>query len=208
MPQAAPRCASRGCWKGISSAIGSIWRFYCRNDYSSKAASCRRTGARGCRRRPHGPAPCACRPNGGPAPAPLRPYASPKLQRRRLDQPDQRVNEPAAPGLADHLQPSIERRPAHWETRSLPPQRSSHDETGCPNAVHATRKWLTINGNTPCDVASAISNKAARMIRLLPCPGLLTGVVVATSLASGVAFGAAAVSAALALRMIVRSTRG
>ncbi len=38
------------------------------------------------------------------------------------------------------------------------------------------------------------------MIRLLPRPGLLTGLVVATSVVSGVMFGAAAVSAALVLR--------
>ena len=42
------------------------------------------------------------------------------------------------------------------------------------------------------------------MIKLLPRPGLLTGLVVATSVVSGVMFGAAAVSAALALRAVVR----
>jgi hypothetical protein len=38
------------------------------------------------------------------------------------------------------------------------------------------------------------------MIRLLPRPGLLTGLVVAASVAGGVAFGAGAATAALALR--------
>ncbi|MGI3777277.1 MAG: hypothetical protein ACRYGC_08290 [Janthinobacterium lividum] len=38
------------------------------------------------------------------------------------------------------------------------------------------------------------------MIRLLPRPALLTSVVVAVSVAGGVAFGAATVVAALALR--------
>ena len=42
------------------------------------------------------------------------------------------------------------------------------------------------------------------MIRLLPRPGLLTGLVVATSVVSGVLFGAAAVSAALVLRAATR----
>ena len=42
------------------------------------------------------------------------------------------------------------------------------------------------------------------MIRVLPKPGLLTGLVVAASVVGGVAFGAAAVSAALALRLAVR----
>ena len=42
------------------------------------------------------------------------------------------------------------------------------------------------------------------MIRLLPRPGLLTGLVVSASVMSGVAFGAAAVSSALALRALMR----
>ncbi len=42
------------------------------------------------------------------------------------------------------------------------------------------------------------------MIRILPRPGLFTGVVVAASVVSGVAFGAAAVSAALVLRSAMR----
>lgn len=48
----------------------------------------------------------------------------------------------------------------------------------------------------------------ARMIRLLPRPGLLTGVVVAASLTSGILFGAATVSAALALRIAVGRMKG
>ncbi len=40
------------------------------------------------------------------------------------------------------------------------------------------------------------------MIRLLPRPALLTSVVVALSVASGVTLGAAAVSAALALHLV------
>ena len=42
------------------------------------------------------------------------------------------------------------------------------------------------------------------MIRLIPRPGLLTGLVVAMSVVSGVAFGATTVSAALALRLATR----
>ncbi len=42
------------------------------------------------------------------------------------------------------------------------------------------------------------------MIRLLPRPALLTGVVVVASITSGVVFGAAAMTAALAARMVVR----
>ena len=46
------------------------------------------------------------------------------------------------------------------------------------------------------------------MFRLLSRPGLLTGLVVMTSVAGGVAFGAAAVSSALALRFAARVVRG
>ena len=44
------------------------------------------------------------------------------------------------------------------------------------------------------------------MINILPRPGLLTGVVVAASMAGGIAFGAAAVSAALVLRSALGGT--
>lgn len=43
------------------------------------------------------------------------------------------------------------------------------------------------------------------MIRLFSRPGVLTSAVVAASVVSGVAFGAVAVTAALALRMAMRS---
>ena len=46
------------------------------------------------------------------------------------------------------------------------------------------------------------------MFRLLPRPGLLSGVVVAMSVAGGVAFGAATVSAALMVRMAARRIGG
>ena len=42
------------------------------------------------------------------------------------------------------------------------------------------------------------------MIRLLPRPGLLTGVVVVMSITSGIAVGATAMAAALAARMVTR----
>jgi len=42
------------------------------------------------------------------------------------------------------------------------------------------------------------------MIRLLPRPGLLTSVVVVASITSGVAFGATAMAAALAVRKVAR----
>ena len=46
------------------------------------------------------------------------------------------------------------------------------------------------------------------MIRLIPRPGLMSGIVVAVSVASGVAFGVTAVSAALMLRMAARRIGG
>ncbi|MGI4976989.1 MAG: hypothetical protein ACRYG6_08615 [Janthinobacterium lividum] len=45
------------------------------------------------------------------------------------------------------------------------------------------------------------------MIRLLPRPALLTSVVVAVSVAGGMAFGVATVAAALALRASVGGRR-
>ncbi len=46
------------------------------------------------------------------------------------------------------------------------------------------------------------------MFRLLSRPGLLTGLVVSASVVSGVAFGAAVVSSALAVRFALRTIRG
>ena len=42
------------------------------------------------------------------------------------------------------------------------------------------------------------------MIRILPKPGLLSSLVVAVSVASGIAFGAVAMSAALVVRSAAR----
>ena len=42
------------------------------------------------------------------------------------------------------------------------------------------------------------------MVRLLPKPGLLTGLVVAASVVNGILFGAAAMSAALVVRQAAR----
>lgn len=46
------------------------------------------------------------------------------------------------------------------------------------------------------------------MLRLLPRPGLLTGIVVSASVAGGLLFGVAAVSSALAVRAVVRKVQG
>ena len=43
------------------------------------------------------------------------------------------------------------------------------------------------------------------MIRLIPKPGLLTGIVVSASVVGGLLFGVAAVSSALAARMVVNA---
>lgn len=53
-----------------------------------------------------------------------------------------------------------------------------------------------------------VEEEGCVVLRILPRPGLLTGVVVAASVVGGVMFGAAAVSSGLLLRAVVKKVQG